>query len=60
MTKENERADMIAIIRYVIIKDFETERTKKYKEKLEEIKMSSFVDIETIERITNLSKEQFM
>ncbi len=60
MTKENERADMIAIIRYVLIKDFETERTKKYKEKLEEIKMSSFVDIETIERITNLSKEQFM
>ena len=60
MTKENERADMISIIRYVLIKDFETERTKKYKEKLEEIKMSSFVDIETIERITNLSKEQFM
>ena len=60
MTKENERADMIAIIRYVLIKDFETERTKKYKEKLEEIKMSSFVDIETIERITNLSRKQFM
>ena len=100
MTKENERADMISIIRYVLIKDLGIKRAKKYIEKLEGgIKMSGFVnylrqdreraimegekrgekrgekqgiikmaknmlrekiDIETIERITNLSRKQFM
>ena len=96
MTKENERADMISIIRYVLIKDLGIKRAKKYIEKLEGgIKMSGFVnylrqdreraimegekrgekqgiikmaknmlrekiDIETIEKITNLSRNQFM
>ena len=100
MTKENERADMISIIRYVLIKDLGIKRAKKYIEKLEGgIKMSGFVnylrqdreraimegekrgekrgekqgiikmaknmlrekiDIETIEKITNLNRKQFM
>ena len=112
MTKENEIADMIAIIRYILIKDLGIKRAKKYIEKLEGgIKMSGFVnylrqdrertmqrikeegeklgeergkrigekrgekqgiikmaknmlrekiDIETIEKITNLNRKQFM
>ena len=112
MTKENEIADMISIIRYILIKDLGIERAKKYIEKLEGgIKMSGFVnylrqdrertmqrikeegeklgeergkkigekrgekqgiikmaknmlrekiDIETIEKITNLNRKQFM
>ena len=46
LTKENEREDVINILRYILVKDIGEERAKEYIEKLEEgvIEMSGYVN----------------
>ena len=45
MTKDNERAEMIEILRYILVKDLGKEKAKKYIEMLEGgINMGTFVN----------------